>query len=273
MRLLPAARAVGAVRHRQLAPLAAALGLLLASLLASAVGEDAGASGAAELPEWQAIETAFGTVRLLEFGPHNGPLVVCIHGMMDNNFIRGEWDPVAQGLAQEGFHVLLPDFHSAPEALRPGQLSGEDLRSLLTEFALHLDNFVPARYRTVAAPRMAVLGKSWGARMAAEAGLMPQVVAVALATPPFSVAEAGRLLPNIRGEVALLMVRDDTTVPISSATLYKELLQGKAVWVEAPTGGHRVVPEFHRPLVDFLIGVRDRDRFAHGDDEEQGPEL
>lgn len=248
-------------------PAAARIPMLLLSLSAALLS-----GGRAEdlIPEWHNVETSHGTMRLREFGPHDGPLVICIHGMMDNDFIRDEWNPVAQKLAAADFHVLVPDFHSGPEALRPGAATGDDLRGLIAELTMHLDGFVPARYRAVVKPKVTVLGKSWGARMAAEAGQLPQTVAVGLVVPALSEETAARLLPSIHGDVALLMVRDDDIAPVSKAPYFKKLFQKEAKWVEAPRGGHRIVPDFEEPLVEFLEGVRER--YTH-DDEEVSPEL
>merc|ERR1719362_2830503 len=89
------------------------------------------------LPVWHPVETALGTVKVREFGPHDGPLVLCIHGMMDNDYIRSEWNAVAEGLAKEGFHVILPDFHSGPAELRPGAMTGDRMRHVVDDL-IHL---------------------------------------------------------------------------------------------------------------------------------------
>jgi len=224
----------------------------------------------ADVPPWHSVDTMFGSMKLREFGPHDGPLVICIHGMRDNDFIRDEWNQVASKLATDGLHVVVPDFHSGPDRLRPGVMSGDDVRALVGDLALHLDGFVPARYRAVMAPKVAVLGKSWGSRMAAEAGASEQVVAVGLVVPPISEEDAGKLLPAIRGEVALAMVGDDDVAPIDRGAVYRKLLGDRATWIEADAGGHRIVPKFVDPLASFLQRVRER--FSHGDDE-AAPEL
>jgi len=245
------------------------------------------AAGSEALPDWHPVETTFGSMQVREFGPHDGPLVICIHGMMDNDFIRNEWNAVAGGLAKEGFHVVLPDFHSAPAVVRPGACSGDDVRKLVVDLALELDGFVPARYRSVAPPRIAVMGKSWGAKMAAEAGALQQVVAVGLVTPAVSEKEAPLLFSQIRtSDVALAMTHDDDVAKFERADLYKEILRRKKTYkshaklappsisfIQWPRGGHRIVPEFTEPLAKFCTRARDAGRWMHEGDVDEKPEL
>lgn len=236
--------------------------VVVASSLVAA-GLDIAKGAQADIPEWQTIPTHYGDMKVREFGPADAPLVIAIHGMNDNEFIRSEWNPTAQSLAEAGFHVFVPDFHSAPAEMRPGALTGEILRSWLTDFAMHHDGFVPARYRAVAKPKMVVMGKSWGARMAAEAGSMEEVVGTVLAVPVIPDSDAGRLLPELRGEVALLMVEDDEVAPIQKSVTFRKLLGGRETWVQAQKGGHRVVAEFVEPITSFVEGLRER--YMHGE--------
>lgn len=217
------------------------------------------------MPAWQPFGTSYGPLTVREFGPHDGPLVFAVHGVTDNNYIREEWNPTALQLAADGFHVLLPDFHSAPAALRPSAMTGDVFRQLVAELALHHDGFVPQRYRTSAPPKMAVLGKSWGAQMAAEAAQLPQVVAAALVVPAFSERTAEELLPKTQCEVALFMVEDDDVAPISNGPTFLELLGPRGHWTQAASGGHRILAEFVEPIATFL--ERARDSFVHGGEE------
>lgn len=240
---------------------AAALLLLLA---AAAAGEDAPAP-----PSWQSAETSLGPLKFREFGESDGPLVLCFHGMTDSPFIRDEWNAVAYRLAEEGFHVVVPDFHSAPEALQPGRATGDRVREVVAELAQHL-GAVPTRYHAAVAPKLVVLGKSWGGRMAAEAAALPQVIGVGLVAPAISESQAATLFPLIHGEKALLMVRDDPVVPFDRAAGLRRLLGGDSVhWSEAPSGGHRVVEAFVAPLASFLVQLRGK--YLH--DGEAEPEL
>jgi len=215
------------------------------------------------LPEWESWATPFGPMRVREFGSSSKPLVILVHGITDSDFIRSEFNPVALKLAIDGFHVLVPDFHSAPATLRPDKLTGEVLRELLTGTLAHRNEFVPSRYRTVVRPKMVVMGKSWGARMAAEAGALEEVIGVALVVPALG-KSAVELIPRIRGELAVLLVRDDPVVDFADASaLLKSAIADRVVtWRVAATGGHRVLDEFVRPLVDFVAKVRRS--FTHG---------
>eukprot|EP00438_Fugacium_kawagutii_P024575 Skav223355 [mRNA] locus=scaffold200:478665:502432:+ [translate_table: standard] len=101
---------------------------------------------------WETLETEHGPMKIREFGPAEGPLVVLIHGMKDDESIRNEWNQVAVKLATASFHVIVPDFHSAPELLRPGRLSGEVLRDLFPTLCSR-NHMIPSRYSAVASPR------------------------------------------------------------------------------------------------------------------------
>merc|ERR1712232_1105141 len=107
-----------------------------------------GVASDAGLPPWVPLMTPFGEMRVREFGESSGPLAILIHGMNDKERIRNEWNPVAKLLAAEGFHVMVPDFHSAPKTLRPGALTGEAIRELISdssETAFHRDGEVLGR--------------------------------------------------------------------------------------------------------------------------------
>lgn len=217
-----------------------------------AAGDDAA------LPDWQPFETEFGRIQVRELGPHNGPLVLLIHGMMDNDFIHNEWNPVALRLAALGYHVLMPNFHSGPEGLRPGKLTGETLRQLISGSISEANSMIPARYRTVVKPRLSVMGKSWGARMASEAGALSEVVAVGLVVPALG-SDAPRLLPAIQGSITMCLVEDDPVVNFVEASETLRTAAAKEVgWHVAKVGGHRVLPDFVDPLVDFIEANRDR---------------
>ncbi|CAJ1439221.1 unnamed protein product [Effrenium voratum] len=129
------------------------------------------------LPPWDSLETEYGPIKVREFGPPEGPFIVLIHGMRDTQSVREEWTPVAQKLAAASFHVLAPDFHSAPAQLRPGTLSGEVLRDLFQNTLCSRNHMIPARYHSVIRPKAIVMGKSWGARMAAEVASLDDIVA------------------------------------------------------------------------------------------------
>lgn len=221
---------------------------------------------AAEIPKWEAMETPFGEMQVREFGEPSGPLAVLVHGMGDSDYIREEFNPVATRLADEGFHVLLPNFHSAPRELRPGRLTGEVFRELLSGPLSHRNEMIPSRYRAAAKPRMLVMGKSWGARMAAEAGALDEVVATALVVPSLGPKAGGAMLPHIHGALGVFLVKDDDVVDYDGASSAIKLVLGsrEVTWKVALKGGHRVLPEFLEPLVAFAKAALPA--FAHSGD-------
>eukprot|EP00913_Durusdinium_trenchii_P022525 g21160.t1 len=74
-----------------------------------------------------------------------------------NRQIRNEWNEVARRLAAASFHVLVPDFHSAPSPLRPGRLSGEVVRELFPTLCTR-NHMIPSRYKSVIRLLCSVLG-------------------------------------------------------------------------------------------------------------------
>mmetsp|Transcript_54280 Transcript_54280/g.115829 ORF Transcript_54280/g.115829 Transcript_54280/m.115829 type:complete len:251 (+) Transcript_54280:152-904(+) len=223
---------------------------------------------AASLPAWKEVSTSLGSIKLRELGPHDGPLAICIHGAMNNEFIRGEWDEIALKLAEAGYHVLIPNFHSGPKTTTPRHTNSDDVRALIVDLAFTLDGFVPSRYKAVAAPKVFVLGKSWGGRQAAEIALLPQVVGAALVAPAIGEKEAGIIMPKIKGEVVLCMAKDDPVVPFSRAAKFLQNLPEKQTFIEAASGGHKVLPEYTLPIL--ALAERIRDAFSH---DEVPPEL
>mmetsp|Transcript_88781 Transcript_88781/g.276275 ORF Transcript_88781/g.276275 Transcript_88781/m.276275 type:complete len:116 (-) Transcript_88781:70-417(-) len=102
------------------------------------------------------------------------------------------------------------------------------------------------------------MGKSWGARMAAEAGALEEVVAVALVVPALSGPVAARLLPKIHGSMAVCLARGDPVVDYAQASKNIQNAVGKreVTWVEVEGGGHRIADEFVSPLVHFAEQAR-----------------
>jgi len=217
------------------------------------------------LPPWEPVETHFGEISVRQFGPEEGPLVVLVHGMMDNDYIRNEWNPVAQKLAENDFHVIVPDFHSAPTMLQPDVLVQDDFKELLLNSFLPRNRMVPARYHSSVKPKALVMGKSWGARMAAEAGDMEQVVGVGLVVPALDGSD-GEVLPRIKGDIAVCLAKDDPVVNYAKASesIRSALKDRKVTWVEATKGGHAVLGDFVGPLVAFAEALRPA--FVHGGD-------
>lgn len=209
-----------------------------------------------DLPLWDELHTEWGPVRVRHFGDTSGPLVVAVHGMKDSDGIRNEWNVVAKKLASEGFHVMVPDFHSAPQELQPGSMTGEIFSDLISNTLLHHNDHVPMRYRTNVSPTLVTLGKSWGARMAADAAAhlgKRTVIASGLVVPGFGKA-ADSVLPKIEGDLAVFLVEDDPVIDYESTKLAitSALGEKQASWHLAKTGGHSIVPEFTEGLVEFV---------------------
>ncbi|CAK9099747.1 unnamed protein product [Durusdinium trenchii] len=184
--------------------------------------------------------------------------------MKDSEQIRNEWNEVARRLAAASFHVLVPDFHSAPSPLRPGRLSGEVVRELFPTLCTR-NHMIPSRYKSVIRPKAIVMGKSWGARMAAEVAALDDIVAVGLVVPSLGDQDqAQSLLSKIQGRVMVGLVEDDEVLDFVST---REKIKGASggrdfEWIEVKSGGHRVVPEFVAPLVQFAESAREL--FVHG---------
>mmetsp|Transcript_52480 Transcript_52480/g.125402 ORF Transcript_52480/g.125402 Transcript_52480/m.125402 type:complete len:263 (+) Transcript_52480:61-849(+) len=228
-----------------------ALGLLGDKPVAAA--EDDG------LPRWGRVRTPSGELDVRQFGASTGPLAILIHGMMDNDYIHNEWNAVAQKLAQLEFHVVVPNFHSGPPSMQPGQLSADDLRDFVAFAMQHLNERVPARYRATIPAGALVMGKSWGARMALEAGLLAEVKGVAAVVPAVG-PDILQHFPRIKGKLAFCFSQDDPIVKFESASAaIREALGSRkdaVVWEVAAQGGHRVLPDFTAPLVEFAESLR-----------------
>eukprot|EP00929_Paragymnodinium_shiwhaense_P092440 TRINITY_DN52359_c0_g1_i1.p1 TRINITY_DN52359_c0_g1~~TRINITY_DN52359_c0_g1_i1.p1 ORF type:complete len:269 (+),score=47.89 TRINITY_DN52359_c0_g1_i1:67-807(+) len=227
------------------------------------VARNAAAQEGDGLPPWETIETHLGELKIREFGPRDGPLAILVHGMMNNDYIRNEWNPVALQLAEKDFHVIVPDFHSGSQKMRPGSMSGDDFRRLVSDYFAHRNEMVPSRYRASVSPKVLVMGKSWGAKMAAAAGSLDAVVATAFVVPAISGHAANDMFPKIKGEMVIALTKDDNNVPYERAR--KELGEAsngrKVQWIIAEKGGHRIVSDFVEPLVNFAELVREH--FQH----------
>ncbi|CAE7470026.1 EEF1AKMT3 [Symbiodinium natans] len=141
---------------------------------------------------------------------------------------RNEWNDVARQLASASFHVLIPDLHSAPEALRPGKLTGEVLRELFARTLCSRNRMIPARYHSVIRPKAIVMGASWGAGMAAEVAALDDVVAVAMVSPLIGEELSLRpLLQNIQGRVAVALTNslmtEDGEVRLAEECQFREV--------------------------------------------------
>eukprot|EP00811_Abedinium_folium_P000880 NODE_10808_length_1328_cov_3.548709.p4 GENE.NODE_10808_length_1328_cov_3.548709~~NODE_10808_length_1328_cov_3.548709.p4 ORF type:complete len:135 (-),score=42.87 NODE_10808_length_1328_cov_3.548709:332-736(-) len=110
------------------------------------------------------------------------------------------------------------------------------------------------------------MGKSWGAMIVAAAAALPapdatyrttavdsrRILATVLVSPFLSKKEVSWILPNMNGEVALFMVRDDPVVDISQARVYRSMIADQSMYFEAPMGGHKIVKAFVKPITEFV---------------------
>merc|ERR1719379_542561 len=101
--------------------------------------------------------------------------------------VKEEWTDVALAIADRGFHVLQPDFHSNPKTAPGGTASPADF-ALAVRDLLGVNEHVPRRYQAAVPPKALLLGKSWGAGMALSAALeLPrQIVGLGLVVPAVS---------------------------------------------------------------------------------------
>lgn len=64
----------------------------------------------------QFVELSQGVTHFHFFGPKDGPLIVCVHGLTTPSFV---WEPLAKGLAALGFRVLVYDLYGRGFSDRP----------------------------------------------------------------------------------------------------------------------------------------------------------
>jgi acyl transferase domain-containing protein/acyl carrier protein len=93
---------------------------------------------------------------LCHWGPEDGPLVLCLHGILEHG---AAWDGVAFGLAQQGFHVVAPDLRGHGRSDHAGPDGGYQLLDFLGD----LDALLPQ----MGADLTGLVGHSMGAVLAA----------------------------------------------------------------------------------------------------------
>jgi acyl transferase domain-containing protein/acyl carrier protein len=93
---------------------------------------------------------------LCHWGPEDGPLVLCLHGILEHG---AAWDGVAFGLAQQGFHVVAPDLRGHGRSDHAGPDGGYQLLDFLGD----LDALLPQ----IGADLTGLVGHSMGAVLAA----------------------------------------------------------------------------------------------------------
>ena len=132
-------------------------------------------SRAAQVIE-RTVEVNGVVLRVLEAGPHDGPVVVLTHGFPE---LAYSWRHQIPALAAAGFHVLAPDQRGYGGSSRPQSPEAYDIAALSADVVGLLD--------VAGARRGAVVGHDWGAVVAWSTPLLhpDRVAAVAgLSVPP-----------------------------------------------------------------------------------------
>lgn len=166
------------------------------------------AAGTMALAPSTAMRESFVEVRglrlcLCTWGPENGPLVVCLHGIMDHG---AAWEDVAQALAAQGHRVVAVDQRGHG---RSSHAQGTGSYRLL-DFAADLDALLDGRTRppvVLPGERVILVGHSMGAAVAGLfARLRPERVAglvlVESALP--GAVRKGELAERLRGQLSHL---------------------------------------------------------------------
>ncbi|CAK9077627.1 unnamed protein product [Durusdinium trenchii] len=180
-------------------------------------------------PGWK---TELGPIEVFEFGPKQGPLAVAIHGMAKS--MLHEWDHTAKALAEEGYHVLLPNFHSMSNGLTPGTISSDSVSIVVKDLMRQSSNNGISM----------LLGKSWGGGMASKISQD-----TALKVQKMVLVAPAELNPWPETcAVALFWAEDDAVVPIRKAETHPELQQKLTLFHKEKTGGHRVL-DAYVPLI------------------------
>ena len=103
---------------------------------------------------------------LCSWGPADGPLVLCLHGILEQG---AAWSEVAIRLAQKGYHVIAPDFRGHGRSAHVGKGSSYNLLDLLGD--------IDAIVEKLADRAFTLVGHSLGSVVAAIfASIRPQKV-------------------------------------------------------------------------------------------------
>ncbi|PZV09422.1 MAG: polyketide synthase module [Leptolyngbya sp.] len=93
---------------------------------------------------------------LCHWGPDNGPLVLCLHGILEHG---AAWDGVATTLADQGYHVIAPDLRGHGRSAHAGPDGGYQLLDFLGD----LDSLTA----TLGTQPVVLVGHSMGAVLGA----------------------------------------------------------------------------------------------------------
>lgn len=115
-------------------------------------------------------------LRVVDAGPHDGPVVVLAHGFPELAF---SWRHQIPALASAGYRVLAPDQRGYGGSSRPDAVEAYDIAALTADLVGLID--------AVGGERAAIVGHDWGATVAWSVPLLypDRVAAVAgLSVPP-----------------------------------------------------------------------------------------
>ncbi|CAJ1445966.1 unnamed protein product [Effrenium voratum] len=184
---------------------------------------------------WQ---TSLGSMQVEEYG-RSGPLAIAIHGMAKS--MVTEWDFTAQHLAEEGYHVLVPNFHSNKDT-RPGKISADSAAAVLLDLM-----------KLVGSSKISLLmGKSWGGGMASALVNKPELQARGHEVEKMVLVAPASLQPwPASCRAALFWAEDDAVVPIKNAEAQPELLQKLKLFHKERTGGHRILDTYLPAIMEF----------------------
>ena len=92
---------------------------------------------------------------LCHWGPEDGPLVVCLHGILEQG---AAWDGVATILARQGYHVIAPDLRGHGRSAHAGPDGGYQLLDFLGDLDSLTQTLGPQPFALVGHSMGAVLG-------------------------------------------------------------------------------------------------------------------
>ncbi|CAE7738863.1 yfhM [Symbiodinium sp. CCMP2456] len=188
--------------------------------------------------------TTVGQVSIQAFGPEDGPVILALHGLSSASFIIREWDSLAESLAESGFRVLLPNFHSN-SAAAPRLFGPTRVVPVLLQI---LQSFSPER-------QVVLMGKSWGGAVAAEfAAAHPAVVKqLVLVCPAIRVLKGkeAEAIRELRMPLLLLWARDDWMTWFSSSQVFCDNCPRVSL-IAVQRGGHRILPDYTGYVLNFL---------------------
>jgi pimeloyl-ACP methyl ester carboxylesterase len=174
--------------------------------------------------------------------------VICLPGM--NEGLADEWVKIAQPLSENGYIVVIINFHSnfnTKPALFIGGIQPNDVSRIINEAVL--ENVLHSK-------RAVIMGKSWGGYHAfTHATKHPdKVIKLVLQAPGFTTIDRVVALHKTAVPTFLAWAEDDYIVWYSTTHTWTSVMGESLVLYSAHTGGHAVVEEYASPILKFLQG-------------------